>query len=128
MARLQAKRFVTFYDHLLTEHPLSTKCTTAAILAVTGDSLAQAIGQYRSTGTMSGFKLDVDRSLTFCLAGGVVPALMFHPWYNWLDRLPKMLSLYKPLSNLGKFQTLAIKIGFDQVTQLINIFVNCFPL
>lgn len=111
----RTKRFVAVYDDAILRHPITTKCVTAALLALSGDGFAQVIAHYRQTGRVLDAELDVERAVTFCLAGGIIPALMFHPWYNWLDKLPQRLTVFKPFQNMSKWKNLAVKVAFDQV-------------
>jgi predicted PurR-regulated permease PerM len=111
-----AIKFAKFYDRAITNDPLTTKCITAAVLSVVGDSLAQTISHYRSEKTLATFTLDKARTLTFFVVGGAISAPLCHYWYNWLDTVPKLAMQYKPFANLGKWGSLGLKLCCDQVS------------
>jgi hypothetical protein len=65
------------YDEALTQSPIPTRVITAAVLATTGDALAQKGDA--SVSQKNGGRWDRRRTLSFALAEGIYKGLLLHP-------------------------------------------------
>lgn len=77
------------YATLLKEKPLETKSITAAILACTGDAVAQILAgrQTRANDEEATFSYDPRRGLAFMGFGALYTGLFQHYWFGFLDQV-----------------------------------------